>query len=150
MARRRVGLKLTKRFWRLVVAIAAVCILGGVIVWTLHVVSLPDINAEATVPVILETKKATAQCVLAAWQPEKATVNIGMGRPVATLSTSFRWARFAQVQGTGSLNQADRSSDRPIVLSENGTSEHTRYQLNRYEQAAPAQAGSCARPEGSR
>ena len=62
--------------------------------------TLPDITKETTVPVILLANK---DVLLAAWQPEAATLDMGSRTPIATLSTSFRAASFAQVMGTGML-----------------------------------------------
>lgn len=60
----------------------------------------PDITKETIVPVILESN---GKALLAAWRPEKATIALGARIPIAVLSTSFRWGRFAQVPGTESL-----------------------------------------------
>jgi hypothetical protein len=62
--------------------------------------TLPDITKETMVPVILLANK---DVLLTAWQPEAATFDMGSRTPIATLSTSFRGASFAQVMGTGVL-----------------------------------------------
>jgi hypothetical protein len=64
---------------------------------------LPDISAETTVPLILEVHGKNAQYLLAAWQPEKGTLEIGE-QPVGTADAQpTTGAYFTRVPGTRRL-----------------------------------------------
>jgi hypothetical protein len=79
--------------------------LGAVIICALVVrvmiyARLPDITEEGTVPVILV---ADGKVLLAAWQPEAVTLDVGTRKPIGTLSASCSFGPFAQVQRMESL-----------------------------------------------
>ncbi len=82
-------------FW-LATTTLIICALIAAIICT----RFPDITRATTVPVIL---KSNGKALLAAWQPEKATIALGTGTPIAAMSASFQWARFAQAPGMESL-----------------------------------------------
>jgi hypothetical protein len=85
MAIRGAGLKRTTRFWWLAGIVVSICILGGITLWSLRAARLPDVTRETTVPLILLSNR---NVLLAAWQPEATTVDVGTRNPIATLSAS--------------------------------------------------------------
>ena len=76
-----------------------ICALVVAVIYT----RLPDISAETTVPLILEVRGRSRQYLLGAWQPEKATLEIGK-RSIATADTQENYVQsFINIQGTGKL-----------------------------------------------
>jgi hypothetical protein len=89
----------TKILW-LTVSVIVVCILAAVAVTYTR---LPDISAETTVPLVFEIHGQGRQYLLGAWQPEKATLEIGK-RSIATADTQENYMQyFAHIPSTGKL-----------------------------------------------
>jgi hypothetical protein len=82
---------------------AGAVIICGLAVAVMICTHLPDISADTTVPVILEVRGQNRQYLLAAWQPEKATLEIGR-RSIATAATQEgNGQNFTRLSGSRKL-----------------------------------------------
>jgi hypothetical protein len=89
----------TKTIWLAAGAVIICALVVAVMICT----RLPDISADTTVPVILEVRGQNRQYLLAAWEPEKATLEIGR-RSIGTAATQEENGQnFTRLSGSGKL-----------------------------------------------